>query len=147
MEPLADLLQQWSFWAMAAAVLAALTSLLAKVGLEGLPSTLATLLRTVVVGLVLAALVLVRGDLEPVSALPRRSLLFLGLSGLATAGSWLCFFRALQMGPVARVAPIDKFSVVLVALGGVAFLGEHLSSVQWLGVGLIAVGAALVAWT
>ena len=132
---------------MAAAVLAALTSLLAKVGLEGLPSNFATLLRTAVVGVVLVALVLARGELLPLSALPRRSLLFLGLSGLATAGSWLCFFRALQMGPVARVAPIDKFSVVLVALGGVAFLGESLSPIQWLGVVLIAVGAALVAWT
>lgn len=144
---MADLWQQWSFWAMAAAVLAALTSLLAKVGLEGLPSNLATLLRTAVVGVVLVALVLARGELLPLSALPRRSLLFLGLSGLATAGSWLCFFRALQMGPVARVAPIDKFSVVLVALGGVAFLGESLSPIQWLGVVLIAVGAALVAWS
>lgn len=142
-----DLWQHWSVWAVAAAVLAALTSLLAKVGLEGLPSNLATLLRTVVVLLVLVPLVVARGELLPLSALPRRSLLFLLLSGLATAGSWLCFFRALQMGPVARVAPIDKFSVVLVAVGGVVVLGESLSSVQWLGVVLIAVGAVLVAWT
>lgn len=143
---MAELWQQWSFWALAAAVLAALTSLLAKAGLEGLPSNLATLLRTAVVGVVLVALVWARGEMLPFSALPRRSLLFLGLSGLATAGSWLCFFRALQMGPVARVAPIDKFSVVLVALGGVVFLGESLSPIQWLGVVLIAVGATLVAW-
>ncbi|MEB3318231.1 MAG: EamA family transporter [Cyanobacteriota bacterium] len=142
-----DLWQHWSVWAVAAAVLAALTSLLAKVGLEGLPSNLATLLRTAVVLLVLVPLVVARGELLPLSALPRRSLLFLLLSGLATAGSWLCFFRALQMGPVARVAPIDKFSVVLVAVGGVVVLGESLSSVQWLGVVLIAVGAVLVAWT
>ncbi|MFN9546509.1 MAG: EamA family transporter [Cyanobacteriota bacterium] len=144
---MADLWQHWSFWAAAAAVLAALTSLLAKVGLEGLPSNLATLLRTLVVGVVLIVLVLARGELLPLSALPRRSLIFLFLSGLATAGSWLCFFRALQIGPVARVAPIDKFSVVLVALGGVALLGERLSFAQWLGVVLITVGAALVAWT
>ena len=116
-------------------------------GLEGLPSNLATLLRTLVVAVVLVVLVVARGEMLPLSALPRRSLLFLFLSGLATAGSWLCFFRALQMGPVARVAPIDKFSVVLVAVGGVVLLGETLSPVQWLGVALIAVGASLVAWT
>jgi transporter family protein len=146
-DPMADLWNQWSFWAVGAAVLAALTSLLAKVGLEGLPSNLATLLRTLVVVVVLGAVVVVRGELLPFSALPRRSLLFLLLSGLATAGSWLCFFRALQMGPVARVAPIDKFSVVLVAIGGVALLGETLSPIQWFGIVLIALGAALVAWS
>jgi transporter family protein len=144
---MAELWQNWSIWAVAAAVLAALTSLLAKVGLEGLPSTLATLLRTLVVGVAVAVLVLWRGELLPLSALPRRSLLFLLLSGLATAGSWLCFFRALQLGPVARVAPIDKLSVVLVAVGGVTWLGESLSPAQWLGVVLIGVGAVLVAWT
>ncbi len=144
---MAELLNQWSFWAVAAAVLAALTSLLAKVGLEGLPSNLATFLRTIVVVVCLGAVVSLRGELLPLSALPRRSLFFLLLSGLATAGSWLCFFRALQMGPVARVAPIDKFSVVLVAIGGVALLGERLSPLQWSGVALIALGAALVAWS
>jgi transporter family protein len=144
---MAELLNQWSFWAVAAAVLAALTSLLAKVGLEGLPSNLATFLRTIVVVVCLGAVVSLRGELLPLSALPRRSLFFLLLSGLATAGSWLCFFRALQMGPVARVAPIDKFSVVLVAIGGVALLGERLSPFQWSGVALIAIGAALVAWS
>jgi transporter family protein len=144
---MAELPPPWSLWAVAAAVLAALTSLLAKVGLEGLPSNLATLLRTLVVVVATGALVIARGELLPLSDLPRRSLIVLALSGLATAGSWLCFFRALQMGPVARVAPIDKFSVVLVALGGVAFLGESLSLIQWLGVALIGVGAVLVAWT
>lgn len=144
---MADLWNHWSFWALAAALLAALTSLLAKVGVEGLSSNLATLLRTLVVVVILGALVAARGELLPLSSLPRRSLIFLALSGLATAGSWLCFFRALQMGPVARVAPIDKLSVVLVALGGVALLGERLNPLQWLGVLLIAVGASLVAWT
>jgi transporter family protein len=144
---MADLWNQWTFWALGAAVLAALTSLLAKVGLEGLPSNLATLLRTLVVVVFLGAVVVVRGEVLPLSALPRRSLLFLLLSGLATAGSWICFFRALQMGPVARVAPIDKFSVVLVAVGGVVLLGETLSPFQWLGVLLMSFGAALVAWS
>ncbi|MFM7170875.1 MAG: EamA family transporter [Cyanobium sp.] len=142
-----ELWNQWSLWAVAAALLAALTSLFAKVGLEGLPSNLATLLRTLVVILFLGAVVLWRKEWLPVSSLPRRSLLFLLLSGLATAGSWMCFFRALQLGPVARVAPIDKLSVVLVAIGGVSLLGETLNPLQWSGVGLIALGAALVAWT
>jgi transporter family protein len=146
-EPMAELWNQWSFWAVAAALLAALTSLFAKVGVEGLPSNLATLLRTLVVVLFLGAVVLTRGEGLPLSSLPRRSLVFLLLSGLATAGSWMCFFRALQLGPVARVAPVDKFSVVLVAIGGVALLGETLSPLQWAGVVLIALGAGLVAWT
>lgn len=144
---MAEFWNHWSFWAVAAALLAALTSLFAKVGVEGVPSNLATLLRTLVVVLCLAALVLLRGEGLPLASLPRRSLMFLLLSGLATAGSWLCFFRALQLGPVARVAPIDKLSVVLVAIGGVALLGESLSPIQWGGVVLIALGAGLVAWT
>jgi bacterial/archaeal transporter family protein len=144
---MAELWNQWSFWAVAAALLAALTSLFAKVGVEGVPSNLATLLRTLVVVLFLGAVVLTRGEGLPLSSLPRRSLVFLLLSGLATAGSWMCFFRALQLGPVARVAPIDKFSVVLVAVGGVVLLGETLSPLQWGGVVLIALGAGLVAWT
>jgi transporter family protein len=144
---MADLWTHWTAWAVAAALLAAATALLAKVGLEGLPSNLATLLRTLVVVVCLAVVVVVRGEMVPLSAMPRRSLLFLLLSGLATTGSWICFFRALQLGPVARVAPIDKFSVVLVALGGVALLGESLNAAQWLGVLLISLGAALVAWS
>jgi transporter family protein len=144
---MAEFWNQWSFWAVAAALLAALTSLFAKVGVEGLPSNLATLLRTLVVVLILGAVVLARGEGLPLSSLPRRSLVFLLLSGLATAGSWMCFFRALQLGPVARVAPIDKLSVVLVAIGGVALLGETLSPLQWAGVVLMALGAGLLAWT
>ena len=144
---MAEFWNQWSFWAVAAALLAALTSLFAKVGVEGLPSNLATLLRTLVVVLILGAVVLARGEGLPLSSLPRRSLVFLLLSGLATAGSWMCFFRALQLGPVARVAPIDKLSVVLVAIGGVALLGETLSPLHWAGVVLMALGAGLLAWT
>jgi transporter family protein len=78
--------------------------------------------------------------------LPRASLVALGLSGLATGVSWLCYFRALSLGPVARVAPIDKLSVVLVAVFGVLFLGERLAPLGWLGIGLMGLGAVLVAW-
>jgi transporter family protein len=135
----------WQLWAALAAVFAALTSLLAKIGVEGIGSNLATFLRTGVVLALLTMLLLVRREFQPLAELPRRSLLFLGLSGGATAISWLCFFRALQLGPVARVAPIDKLSVVLVALLGVGLLGETLQPRAWLGVVLMALGSVLVA--
>jgi transporter family protein len=145
MLPNPALLGSWQLWAGLSAVFAAITSLLAKLGVEGINSNLATLLRTVVVLLLLAAVVVVGGDLQPWPALPRRSLIFLGLSGLATGVSWLCWFRALQLGPVSQVAPIDKLSVVLVAVFGVTLLGESLDPRQWLGVALMGVGAVLLA--
>ena len=135
----------WQLWAALAAVFAALTSLLAKIGVEGIGSNLATFLRTLVVLALLAGVVLVGGDLRPWPDLPRRSLIFLVLSGLATGVSWLCWFRALQLGPVSRVAPIDKVSVVLVAVLGVTLLGESLDPRQWIGVALMGVGAVLLA--
>jgi bacterial/archaeal transporter family protein len=106
---------QWQIWAVLAAITAALTSLLAKIGVQGIPSNLATLLRTVVVLLLLVAVVFGRGEWQSPLDLPRRSLLFLLFSGLATGVSWLCWFRAIQLGPLAQVAPIDKLSVVIVA--------------------------------
>lgn len=145
MPPIASLLGSWQLWAGLSALFAALTSLLAKLGVEGISSNLATLLRTLVVVPLLAAVVLAGGDLRPLPELPRRSLVFLGLSGLATGVSWLCWFRALQLGPVSRVAPIDKLSVVLVAVFGVAWLGESLDPRQWLGVALMGLGAVLLA--
>ena len=143
MLPNPALLGSWQLWAGLSAVFAAVTSLLAKLGVEGINSNLATLLRTVVVLLLLA--VVVGGDLQPWPALPRRSLIFLVLSGLATGVSWLCWFRALQLGPVSQVAPIDKLSVVLVAVLGVTLLGESLDPRQWLGVALMGLGAVLLA--
>jgi transporter family protein len=141
----AALLGSWQLWAGLSALFAAITSLLAKLGVEGISSNLATFLRTLVVVALLAAVVVAGGDLRPWPALPRRSLVFLGLSGLATGVSWLCWFRALQLGPVSRVAPIDKLSVVLVAALGVTLLGESLDPRQWLGVALMGVGAVLLA--
>ncbi len=143
---MASLWSQWQLWAVLAAVTAALTSLLAKVGVQGVPSNLATLLRTVVVLLLLVAVVVGRGEWQSPLELPRRSLLFLLLSGLATGVSWLCWFRAIQLGPRARVAPIDKLSVVIVATLGVLLLGETLNPWQWLGVALMGGGAVLLAW-
>ena len=136
----------WQAWAVLAALFAALTSLLAKLGLEGIGSNLATWLRTVVVVALLTPLLLATGELQGFTAVPKRSLLFLLLSGAATSVSWLCYFRALQLGPVSRVGPIDKLSVVLVALLGVVVLGEQLGTRQWLAVLLMGAGAVLLAW-
>ncbi len=141
------LLGSWQVWAGLAAAFAALTAVLAKLGVAGIPPDLATLLRTLVVLLALTALMAGTGQLRwgQLGTVPRASLIALVLSGLATGASWLCYFRALALGPVSRVAPIDKLSVVLVALLGATLLGEQLSLRAWIGVALIAVGGALVA--
>lgn len=139
------LLQSWRFWALLSAAFAALTAILAKVGVAGVPSDVATLVRTVVILGLTAGIVLVTGQAVDLTRIPGRSAVFLVLSGLATGASWLCYFRALSLGDAARVAPIDKLSVVLVAIFGAVLLGETLSLVNWLGVALIAAGAVLVA--
>jgi transporter family protein len=141
------LLGSWIFWAVLASLFAALTGLLAKLGVDGIDSNLATLLRTMVVLVALSVMLLLTGQLQAskLGELPRNSLLALGLSGLATGASWLCYFKALQFGPIARVASIDKLSVVLVAIFGVFILGEQLGWRAWLGVALIGVGGVLVA--
>jgi transporter family protein len=121
---------------------------LIKVGVQGIDAGLATLFRTLTVAVVLALLLLANGQLawQQLRELAPLSLGALALSGLATGVSWYCYNRALQLGPVAGVAAIDKLSVVLVALLAVVLLGEQLGLKAWLGVGLMAVGAALVAW-
>ena len=141
------LLLSWQLWAALAALFAALTGLLAKRGVTGIDPDLATLLRTLVVLLALTALMAASGRLQlpQLADLPRASLVALVLSGLATGVSWICYFRALSLGPVSRVAPLDKLSVVLVAVFGVLWLGEQLSLRAWLGVLLIALGGILVA--
>jgi bacterial/archaeal transporter family protein len=143
MRPLYD---SWQFWALLSAAFAALTAIFAKVGVEQVNSDFATFVRTVVIICVLGAIVVGTGQWQPVNSVPARTYVFLLLSGLATGGSWLCYFRALKIGDAARVAPIDKMSVVLVAVFGVMFLGEKLSGANWLGVALIAAGAVLVAY-
>jgi bacterial/archaeal transporter family protein len=139
-------LSSWQFWAVLAAVFAALTAIFAKVGVEGVGADFATFIRTVVILLALGAILLATRQWQALGSIGARSYAFLVLSGLATGGSWLCYFRALKLGDAARVAPIDKLSVVLVAIFGVVFLGERLSGANWLGVGLIGAGAVLVAW-
>ncbi len=140
-----SLLANWVFWAVLSAAFAALTAIFAKVGVAGVDSDFATLIRTVVILALVAAIAGVRGAWQPVGEVPGRTWVYLLLSGLATGASWLCYFRALKMGDAARVAPVDKLSVVLVAVFGVIFLGEKLSAVAALGVALIAAGAVLVA--
>ena len=135
----------WIGYALGAAVFAGLTAILAKAGVRNTPSTLATALRTVVVLVGACVMVLIVGSGSSVVDLSPRTWLFLVLSGAATGASWLCYFRALQLGEAARVAPVDKLSVVLVAIFGVLFLGEALSWKNWAGVGLILVGVLLVA--
>ena len=140
------LLLSWQLWALLSAAFAALTAIFAKVGIEGVGSDFATFVRTIVILLALGAILLGTGGWQAPGSVSGRSYLFLVLSGLATGGSWVCYFRALKLGDAARVAPVDKLSVVLVALFGVAFFGERLSVPNWLGVALIAVGAVLVAY-
>jgi transporter family protein len=135
----------WLPRALGAAVFAALTAILAKAGVSGLDPDLATLVRTLVVAAALALLLALTGKLAGLGGVPRRSLVFLVLSGLATGASWLCYFRALARGPASAVAPIDKLSVVFVAVLAALFLGERLPLQGWAGVALIGLGAVLVA--
>jgi bacterial/archaeal transporter family protein len=141
----ADSFNSWQIWAFLSAVFAALTAIFAKVGVEGINSDLATLIRTVIVLITLSMILFAAGHLNHPGPIPAKSWLFLLLSGLGTGASWLCYFRALKLGPATLVAPIDKLSVVLVALFGVVFLGERPSWNGWLGIALIAAGAVLIA--
>jgi transporter family protein len=138
-------LPSWLFWALGSAAFAALTAIFGKVGVANINADLATLIRSIVILATLAGIVSATGQWQAPHSISSRTWLFLILSGLATGASWLCYFRALKLGDAARVAPIDKLSVVLVALFGVVFLGERLSGLNWLGVGFIATGALLVA--
>ncbi len=140
-----SVLQTWQLWAALSAVFAALTAIFAKVGVENVGSDFATFIRTCVILLVVAALLLATGQWQSPGSVSGRTYVFLILSGVATGASWLCYFRALKLGDAARVAPIDKLSVVLVAIFGVVLLGERLSAPNWLGVAMIGAGAILVA--
>lgn len=139
------LLDLWLVWAVLSASFAALTAIFAKVGIENVNSDYATFIRTLVILAAAGGIVVATGQWQDPSSIPVRSWVFLVLSGLATGLSWLCYFRALKLGQASQVAPIDKLSVVLVAIFAALFLGEKLSPMGWSGVGLIATGAVLVA--
>jgi bacterial/archaeal transporter family protein len=135
----------WVTWALLSAVFAALTAIFAKIGIRGVDSDLATLVRTAVIIVVLSGFVWYTGKWSNPLALPRNTWLFLCLSGLATGASWVCYFRALQIGDASKVAPIDKLSLVLVALFAVAFLGERPSLREWTGIAMVAGGVLTLA--
>jgi len=139
-----NLSAQWWFWALLAALAAALTAVFAKIGLEGVDSDFATLIRTLMVVALLALIVFATGKWTNPLALAPRTWLFLALSALGTGASWLFYFRALQMGQAYQVAPVDKLSVVLVALLAVVFLGERPAARDWAGIGLVTTGVALL---
>mgnify|MGYP003605248173 CR=1 FL=1 len=135
----------WFIWAILSAVFAALTAIFAKVGIAGVNSDLATLVRTVVVVIVLATFVWATGSWSNPLLLPSKTWLFLVLSALATGASWVCYFRALQIGEASKVAPVDKLSLVLVALFAFIFLGERPAPREWLGIALVATGVLVLA--
>lgn len=134
----------WVFWALLSALFAAATAVLAKVGVAHVDSNLATAIRTTVVLVFAWAIAISLGKHGEIRQVDGRAWLFLTLSGLATGLSWLCYFRALQLGPASRVAPLDKLSVVLVMVFAVLFLGEKLSPAALVGGGLIAAGAVVM---
>lgn len=136
--------QSWFFWALLSAVFAAMTAIFAKICLEGVDSDFATLIRTIVILLVLSGFVYFAGKWSDPFALNPKSWLFLSLSGLATGASWVFYFRALQSGAASKVAPDDKFSLVLVAIFAVIFLNERPGLREWLGISLVAAGVLVL---
>jgi len=133
----------WQVYALLSAVAAGATAVLAKLGVQDIPSNLATGIRTVVILALAWAIVLARGEHHGLSAVSPRSLVFLVVSGLATGVSWLAYYRALQLGPASRVAPIDKLSLAFTVLLAVPVLGEPLTLRLGLGVALMIAGALL----
>ena len=137
--------ESWLFFALGSALFAGLTAILGKVGVSGINSNLATVIRTVVILGFATALVSVRGEWSGLGGASTRTWTFLVLSGLATGASWVCYFRALKLGPASQVAPVDKFSLVLVAVFAFAFLGERPSLRDWCGIAMVAGGVLLLA--
>ena len=137
--------ETWFLWAVLSAVFAALTAIFAKLGIQGVNADFATLIRTMIILVVLGAFVVLTGQWSDARILPGKTWFFLGLSGLATGVSWVCYFRALQIGDAAKVAPVDKFSLVLVAIFAFVFLGERPSLREWTGIALVAAGVLVLA--
>jgi len=134
----------WFFWALLSAVFAALTAIFAKVGLQGVDSDLATLVRTFVIMAVLIVFVHVTRKWNNPFQLSSRTWLFLVLSGLATGASWVCYFRALKIGAASKVAPVDKLSLLLVAVFAFLFLNERPSVREWVGILMVGAGVLIL---
>ncbi len=135
----------WFYWAIMSAVFAALTAIFAKIGIQGVNSDFATLIRTFIISVVLVFFVWFTGKWSNPFELSSRTWIFLGLSALATGASWICYFRALQIGDASKVAPVDKLSLVLVAIFAFTFLGERPAPREWLGIAMVAGGVILLA--
>lgn len=138
------LTQSWQFFAFLSAIFAAMTAILGKIGVANVNSNLATFIRTIVILLVAATFVTAQTAWRGIGEISSRTMVFLVLSGIATGLSWLCYYRALQLGPASRVAPVDKLSVVFVAVFALVFLGETGNWKSWLGIGLITAGSIIV---
>ena len=134
---------EWFYWALLSALFAALTAIFAKIGLQGVDSDLATLIRTLVIFFVLAGFVWFAGKWSNPFELSGKTWRFLILSGLATGASWVCYFRALKMGDVSKVAPVDKLSLLLAAVLAFIFLHERPTGWQWLAILLIGAGVVV----
>ncbi|MBI3228647.1 MAG: EamA family transporter [Burkholderiales bacterium] len=139
-------MSNWMLWALLSAVFAALTAIFAKIGIKGIDADLATLIRSIFIVILLALFVYATGKWRDPSEFSGKTWLFLLLSACATGASWVCYFRALQIGRASQVAPIDKFSIVLVVLFAVLFLGERPSLHEWAGIALIATGVMVLAF-
>ncbi|MDE2370703.1 MAG: EamA family transporter [Burkholderiales bacterium] len=135
----------WFIWALLSAVFAALTAIFAKIGLAGVNSDMATLIRTVIILGVLGAFVYATGKWTDPLALSAKTWLFLVLSGLATGASWTCYFRALKIGDASKVAPVDKLSLLLVVVIAFVFLGERPSLQEWVGILMVGAGVMVLA--
>ena len=139
------ILSSWQFWALMSATFAALTAILAKVGVEGINPDVATFYRTLVVIVALGIVLTVTGQFRIPTTFSGMTALFLTLSGIATGASWFCYFRALKLGNAAQVAPVDKLSVVLGSVFATVFVGEDISGLGWVGVVVMEVGTVIVA--
>lgn len=135
----------WFYWAILSAVFAALTAIFAKIGIQGVNSDFATLIRTFIISIILVFFVWFTGKWSNPLELSSKTWLFLGLSALATGASWICYFRALQIGDASKVAPVDKLSLVLVAIFAFTFLGERPVLREWAGIAMVAGGVILLA--
>lgn len=136
----------WLYWAFLSAFFAALTAIFAKIGIQNVDSDLATLVRTFIIIIVLSAFVWFAGKWSSPFVLSSKTWFFLGLSGLATGASWVCYFRALKFGDASKVAPIDKLSLVLVAVFAFTFLGERPTVREWVGIAMVAAGVFVISF-
>lgn len=136
----------WFVYALLSALFAALTAIFAKLGVANVNSNLATGIRTVVILIMVWFIVMARGEAKGISTLSKQNIIFLIISGIATGLSWLFYFKALQLGNVSQVAPVDKLSVAITIIMAVIFLGEPLTLKTFAGASLIILGTVVLAW-